>query len=173
MSTQRIAQQDLRELVRTFEALRGLHEQLIVVVESKIAAMKSADSASLQVVSRDEQELLKNLAERDAKRASLMQSVARKCGMTAKAAKSATVSQIGAFLPAAERELLQNAASRLQPVMARAAQVNRIAGTIARQVTSHMKFVFSALRPARSNPVGYGRRGETFAPGSAIVDVVG
>lgn len=173
MNAHKFSQQDLRELVRAFEALRGLHEQLITVVESKIAAMKSADAASLQEVGRDERELLKNLAERDARRASLMQSLARQCGMSAKAARSATVSQIGSNLPSAERELLAGAAARLQPVMARAAQANRVAGTIARQVTSHMKFVFSALRPAQPNPVGYGLRGETFVPESAIVDVVG
>lgn len=173
MSAQNFNQQELRELVRAFEALRGLHEQLIKVLEAKIAAMKSADSAALQTAGRGEQELTRNLSERDARRSALMQSLARQCGMTARAARNATVSQIAAHLPAAEGELLQNAASRLQPVMARAAQANRIAGTIAKQVTSHMKFVFSALRPAQSSPVGYTLRGESYVAGSAIMDVVG
>ena len=166
-------QQHLRELVRSFDALRGLHEQLFAVLEAKIEAMRTANVPVLQTVNQDEHAILVGLREKESQRASLMQALARECGMSAKAARSATVSQITPLLPDVERELLLNAASRLQLIVARTAQANRIAATIARQVTHHMKFVFSALRPACTGPVGYTLRGESFVANPAIMDVVG
>lgn len=166
-------QQHLRDLVRSFDALRGLHEQLFEALESKIAAMRGANVAELQKANQEEHGLLLRLREKETQRASLMQALARECGLSAKAARTATVSEIAPLVPAIERELLLHAASRLQAVVAQTAQANRIAGTIARQVTHHMKFVFSALRPARTAPLGYTVRGESFLANPAIVDVVG
>jgi hypothetical protein len=166
-------QQYLRELVRSFEALRGLHEQLFEALETKIEAMRIANVPALQNASQDEHAQLIGLREKENQRASLMQALARECGMPTKNARLATVSQIAPLLPDVERELLNHAASRLQAVVARTAQANRIAATIARQVTQHMKFVFSALRPACAAPVGYTLRGESFVANPAIMDVVG
>lgn len=171
--TPRNAQQLLRELVRSFDALRGLHEQLFSVLEAKIAAMRAADVPALQVANQEEHALLLKVREKENQRGSLMQALARQCGMTAKVARTASVSQITALLPDVERELLVHAASRLQAIVARTAQANRVAGTIAREITHHMKFVFSALRPARSAPVGYTLRGESFVANPAIMDVLG
>ena len=166
-------QQHLRELVRSFDALRALHEQLFGILEAKIAAMRAANVAALQTANQEEHAVLQTLREKESQRSSLMQALARECGMTAKAVRKATISEIAPLIPSVERELLLNAASRLQAVVARTAQANRIAGTIARQVTSHMKFVFSGLRPARSTPVGYTVRGESFLANPVIMDVVG
>lgn len=166
-------QQHLRELVRNFEALRGLHAQLFAVLEAKIEAMRTANVPALQAANQDEHAILPGLREKESQRASLMQALARDLGMSATAVRTAAVSQIAPLLPAVERELLLNAASRLQEVVGRTAQANRIAATIARQVTNHMKFVFSALRPARTAPVGYTLRGESFVANPAIVDIVG
>jgi|CXWL01.1.fsa_nt_gi hypothetical protein len=171
--TPKSGQQHLRELVRSFDALRGMHEQLFAVLEGKIEAMRTANVPALQNASQDEYALLQSLREKENRRASLMQALARECGMSAKAARTATVSQITPLMPDIERELLLNAASRLQWIVARTAQANRIAATIARQVTHHMKFVFSAIRPARTAPVGYTLRGESFVANPAIMDVVG
>jgi hypothetical protein len=166
-------QQHLRELVRSFDSLRVLHERLFEILENKIAAMRAANVAALQTANQDEHVLLLSLREKENERASLMQAVARERGMSAKAARTARVSEIAPLMPVVESELLLHAASRLQAVIARTAQANRIAGTIARQVTNHMKFVFSGLRPARSAPVGYTVRGESFLANPVIMDVVG
>lgn len=171
--TAKTAPQHLRELVRSLDAMRGLHEQLFDILEAKMAAMRAANVAALQTANQNEHAVVQTLREKESQRSSLMQAVARECGMTAKAARTATVSEIAPLVPGVERELLLNAASRLQGVVARTAQANRIAGTIARQVTNHMKFVFSGLRPARSAPVGYTVRGESFLANPVIMDVVG
>jgi len=171
--TTKASPQELRELVRAFEALRGLHEQLYSALEEKIGAMRRADIATLHTAGEEEQVLLQQLRERGIRRASLMQSVARECGMTPRAARSASVSQIAELLPGAERGLLLDASGRLQATIAKTAQANRIAASIAREVMGHMKFVFSAVRPVRTAPVGYTRRGESFVAGAAVMDVVG
>ncbi len=165
--------QNLRELVRSFDALRILHEQLFQVLERKIEAMRAANVTAMESAGRDEQTVLKTLKDKESRRGALMQTLARECGIAAKSARTATVSQIGALLPAVERELLQHAAARLQEVVARTAQANRIAAAVARGVTNHLKFVFSAARPAQGDPVGYTLRGESFAANPVIMDVVG
>lgn len=171
--TTKLTQPALRELIRTFDCLRGLHQQLLGVLEAKIAAMRAADVAGLEVANKEEHAILPLLREKDQLRAGLMQAMAREYGLTAKAARTATVSQLAGFVPAVERELLLGSSARLQEVLARSSQANRLAASIAKQVTNHMKFVFSALRPACTAPIGYTLRGESFAAGPAIVDVVG
>ena len=122
--TAKTGQQHLRELVRSFDALRGLHEQLFKVLEAKIEAMRTANVPALQTANQDEHAILLLLREKENQRASLMQALARECGMSAKTARTATVSQIAPLVPAVERELLLNAASRLQVIVARTAQAN-------------------------------------------------
>ena len=163
----------LRELIRTLDGLRSLHQQLREVLETKIAAMRAADVSALESASKDELDLLPLLREKEVLRAGLMQTLAREFGLPAKQARNVRVSQLAEFVPGIERELLLKSSARLQEVLARSAQVNRLAASIARHVTDHMKFVFTGLRPMGTAPIGYTRRGESFAAGPALVDLVG
>lgn len=163
----------LRELIRAFDALRGLHQQLLGILEARMAAMRAADMAALEAANRDEQAILPQLREKDQLRAGLMQSLAREFGLPTAQARTATVSQLAQHFPAVERELLLKSSARLKEVLVKSAHANRVAAAIARHVTDHMKLVFSALRPGRAAPVGYTLRGESFADGPAIVDMVG
>lgn len=166
-------QNNLRELVRSFDALRIIHEQLFKVLEAKIEAMRAANVSAMESANQDEQLIVKTLREKEGKRAALMLSLARECGMAVRDARAATVSRIAPLLPAVERELLEHAAARLQKVIARTAQANRIASAVARGVTHHLKYVFSAIRPAAPAPVGYTLRGESLTGGPAVMDLVG
>jgi hypothetical protein len=163
----------LRELIRTFDAIRLLQQRLRGVLDAKIAAMRSADVTALEAAGHDADELLPLLQEKEPVRAGLMQVLARELGLPAQAARGVSVSQLAERLPAVERELLLHSAARLQEVLVQTARANRLAATIARHVTEHMKQVFSALRPARNPATGYDVRGESFAVGPAIVDTVG
>jgi len=151
----------LRDLVRLFDGLRMLHDELFHVLESKIDAMRRADVTGIQSAGEREQVIVLRMQEREGFRRQLMEAIGGDLGLSAKAARSLTVSQLAARLPDPERNLVVNAGSRLQTVMAKSAQANRLAATIARDVVQHMKWVFAAVRPADAVPVGYTGRGRT------------
>ncbi|MEK7710653.1 MAG: flagellar export chaperone FlgN [Planctomycetota bacterium] len=164
----------LRDLVRLFDGLRLLHDELFCVIESKIEAMRHADVAAIQAAAESEQVIVTRLKERDGFRNQLMEAIGQDLKLSAKAARALTVSQLAARLPEPERSLVVNAASKLQAVMAKSAQANRLAATVAREVVRHMKWVFAAVRPADAAPIGYTGRGLTVAIADAsLFEAVG
>ena len=153
----------LRDLVRLFDGLRLLHDELFCVIESKIEAMRRADVAAIQTAAESEQVIVTRLKEREGFRDQLMEAIGQDIGFSAKAARALTVSQLAARLPVPERSLVVNAALKLQVVMAKSAQANRLAATVARAIVQHMKWVFAAVRPSDAAPIGYTGRGRTVA----------
>lgn len=179
----------LRDLVRLFDALRLLHDELFCVIESKIEAMRRADVAAIQAAAESEQVIVTRLKERVGFRNQLMEAIGQdlqlsanphqnqyrdRFGAVSGAARALTVSQLAARLPEPERSLVVNAASKLQAVMAKSAQANRLAATVAREVVQHMKWVFAAVRPTDAAPIGYTGRGQTVATADAsLFEAVG
>ena len=153
----------LRDLVRLFDALRMLHEELFRVFDAKIDAMRRADTVAIQTAGDHEQLIVARLKEREGFRKQLMDAIGKDLGTAKPAARSLTVSQLAERLPEPERGLVTTAASRLRAAMATSAQANRVAATVARDVVQHMKWVFAAVRPAEAASQGYTGRGQTVA----------
>ncbi len=161
--TRGVERKRLRDLVRLFDALRMLHEELFRVCDAKIDAMRRADTEAIQAACDHEQLIVTRMNEREGFRMQLMEAIGQDLGMAKSTARSLTVSQLAERLPEPERGLVMDAASRLRNAMAASAQANRVAATVAREVVQHMKWVFAAVRPAEAASQGYTGRGQTVA----------
>jgi len=164
----------LRDLVRLFDTLRLLHEELFRVTDSKIDAMRHADTGAIQAAGENEQLIVTRLKEREGLRKQLMEAIGQDLGIAKNAARLLTVSQLATRLPEPERGLVVSAASRLQAAMTKSSQANRVAAAVAREVVQHMKWVFAAVRPAETALHGYTGRGQTIANTDAsLFEIVG
>ncbi len=170
----RIETKRLRDLVRLYDGLRFLHEELFNVIETKIASMRLADVAAIQSAAEAEQAVVARMREREGLRLQMMEAIGRDLGLTAKESRSMTVSQLSARLAKPEGKLLAAAASKLQIALARTKQANRLASSIARDVVEHMKSVFASVRPREAAFVGYTGRGRNVAGAeSSLFEAVG
>jgi flagellar biosynthesis/type III secretory pathway chaperone len=164
----------IRDLIRLLEQLRALHDDLFSLIDSKIVAMRRADVPRLTQFATQEGELTARLRERETFRGQLMETIGKAMGMTPRAARALTISQLVEHVEEGQRPTLLDAAQRLRGSVMKVMQANRIAGTISRELLDHLKWVLSAVRPREDRPGvycgdgGFARHGE-----AALVELVG
>ena len=145
----------LKDLVALFDGLHKLHEQLLTLIRSKVDAMKRADVPAMQSLSEQEQLLARRVEQREGLRRQLMDKIGEQCGLSSRAARALSVSQFAGRLRDPQRTTLQQAAQKLREIIAKVAQANRVAGTISREVLTHLEWVFASVRPASDQPLVY------------------
>jgi len=150
----------LKDLVTLFDGLHKLHEQLLTLIRSRIDAMRRADSPAMQSLSEQEQLLVKRVEQREGLRRQLMDKIGEQCGLSSRAARALSVSQFAGRLREPQRTALQQAAQKLREIIAKVAQANRVAGAIAREVLTHLEWVFASVRPASDQPLVYSINGQ-------------
>ncbi len=174
MMNKKLEPRRVRDLVRVLEELTGLHEQLAETMEQKIAAMKRADLIVLTQMTDQEKELAGRITERDGLRRQILDVLGTQMGLPSKAARALTAGELGAAASQPEREALGQARDGLRPVLDRVARLNRLAFAVSRAILSHLEWVFSAVKPRVSSPVGYaGDGGAVGLSGTQVLDAVG
>jgi hypothetical protein len=172
--TQTVEPQRLNDLVRLMGVLEKLHERLLALVQSKIDAMRRADTAAMNSLKDQEQATVRQLRERDGLRRQLVESMGEEMELPLRGASAITVSQLAARLSEPGRTRLLRAAGSLRLVMSRVAQANRIAGAMSREILNHLGWVFASVRPAGARSVGYSGSGDvTAASQTRLVEIVG
>jgi len=164
----------LKDLVTLFDGLHKLHEQLLALIRSRIDAMKRSDVAAMQSLSEQEQLLAGRVEQREGLRRQLMDKIGEQCGLSSRAARALSVSQLAGRLDEPQRTTLQQAAQRLRGIIAKVAQANRVAGAISREVLTHLEWVFASVRPASEQPFVYSVNGQApLANDARIFETVG
>lgn len=167
MSTVVTLDRRLGDLTRLLDGLAGLHGELFRLLDAKIEASRRADLAAMQGAGQNEQNLLVAIRNRNGLRAQLMAVLGRELGIPA-GSGAVSVSKIAARLSEAQRPLLNEAAARLQAIMAKVSQANRLAAAIARDILQHMKWVFAAVQP-RAAGGGYTAGGGSSGPSESVL----
>jgi len=164
----------VRDLMRLFETLKVLHEQLLTLMDSKLDAMKRADVAAMCLCGEQEQAILKRLHEREGFRAQLMDVIGEELGMNSRTARAVAVSQLAPRLAEPERTELLASADQLRAMVLRVRQANRVVGVVSREILNHLRWVFAAVRPKDEKPTCYSDEGVLVSPtGMAIFETVG
>lgn len=172
--TQTIESRRIKDLLTLLESLRELYRQLLTLVQSKIDAMRRADTPAMQTLSEQEQALAGRIQEREGFRHQLMDAIGEELHMPPRAARALPMSQLASRLCTRQRSALTDAAGRLREVVAKVTQANRVAGAVSREILNHMKWVFSAVRPRDAEPVGYSGDGALVGPADhRIFETVG
>lgn len=163
----------LRDLIRLFDVLRDLHGQLLALIQFKMDAMKRADLPAVNELNQREQAMVRRLEEREGLRRQLMDSIGAELGLPPRAARVLTVSQLAARLTEPARRSLLDSANELRSVAVKVARLNRVAGAFTREVTTHLKWVFAAVRPKEDSPSGYTGTGVAAAADLRLFEAVG
>lgn len=164
----------LADLLKFFNVLVGLHDELLALIRAKVDAMKRSDIQRMQALTEQEHSLAKRIHEREGYRRQLMDAIGEQLRLPPRAARALSVSQLAARMPEPQRSKLLEAANRLRAGVTRTAAANRVAGTIARQISSHLRWVFASVKPREDGSNGYSDDGEPVARmGTKILDAVG
>ncbi len=172
--TRGVVPKRLRDLVKLLGSLQRLQGQLLILIQSKIDAMKRADIPAMRDLNDQEQTVVKQLQERDGFRRQLMDAIGEELGLPPRSARALSVSQLASRLPEPARTNLLDAAGRLRGAVSQVAQANRVAGAVSREILNHLKWVFASVRPAEGKPVGYSGQGVPVGPcDTRILETVG
>jgi hypothetical protein len=164
----------LGDVLKLFDAMRRLYEQLVGLIQSKIDAMRRADVETMRQLTEQEQSVVTRLHEREGFCRQLLDALGEEIGLPPRAGRALSVSQLASHLPPSEQTGLLHASSRLREVVFKATRANRVAGVVSRELLNHAKWILGSVRPAGATPVGYSGDGALVAPvNTRIFETVG
>lgn len=164
----------VRDLVRLLDQMRSLYGQMFTLIDEKLAAMRRSDVEAMTHAGTKETVLADRLGEREGLRKQLMDAVGEEIGLASRSGRRLTVSQLANRLADRDKAALLAAADRLRREVAKVAQANRVAGVVAREVVSHLRWVFAAVRPCEEEPAGYSKSGVVVSRSAGpMFDAVG
>lgn len=163
----------LTDLCRLLEQLRAGYDELANATRQKIEAMRTANLALISGCASAEERVLAHLKERMGLRAQLMDALGIQMGMPRGMGKQLTLNQLCERLDSKWQSSIQDAAESLRGAACRAAHANRVAGTAARDLLMHLRWVFDAVKPGCEAGC-YSRGGNRLAvSGTTLLDTVG
>lgn len=164
----------VRDLQRLLEQVRVVYGELFAVIDAKLGAMKRADVAALTELSAKEIALVQRLTERETLRGQLMDAIGGELGLTARAGRSMTISQLADRLAEPERGALLQTTEGLRAVLLKVMQANRVCGAVSLELLNHLRWVLAAVRPRDEKPNVYSGNGAFVGGGaSALLELVG
>jgi hypothetical protein len=169
-----IASHRFADLLKLFNTLVTLHDELLVLIRAKIDAMKKSDVNRIQTLTEQERQVARRIHEREGLRRQLMDGLGGQIGLPPRAARALSASQLAGRLREPQKTDLLEAAGRLRDGVTRMAATNRMAGAIAGQIINHLHWVFASVRPPGDRPMGYSDEGALVASSQTkILDAVG
>lgn len=164
----------IADLAKLLGQMSELNEQLAPVLESKIEAMRRADTEGMGTCEQREARLIEQLRERDGFRKQLMDIIGTELGLPPKAGRTLNLTQLGLRVNEAERAALVAAGNRLRSEVAGVRQVERVASAVSREILYHLQWIFAAVKPHDDHGNEYSPDGALVRRGgSAMVELLG
>jgi flagellar biosynthesis/type III secretory pathway chaperone len=148
----------LRELHEQLASLHTLMKQLAELAGEKLAAMRRADTATLDRCTAREAELVKTVFGSEAKRKALLARIAQSLHLPQP--ERAKLGEIAERLPEPSASALRARNAALREIAAELQQKNRLAAKVAQNLQSHIRGVFAELAGAAQETPVYGPRGQ-------------
>lgn len=156
------------ELLALMSTLEELHGELAEVAERRMDAMRRADLEAMAALSVRDAELARRLRETEEARRGVLERIGSTTVRNGGRNRMPTVSQLSLILDEGERARLMDAAKRLRAAVFRSGRLHRLAGSVAREVLDHLRWVFASMREKGVGESGYGVTGQ----GRRILDAV-
>lgn len=164
----------VNDLLVLLNTLRGLYAKFGSLMDTKLAAMRTAEMDSVQSLQTQERQLAERIAERNGLRRQLMDRIAEDLGMPRDAARAMTLSGLAAHMRDPLRARMLVAAGELRETVRRTEQMTEKVAMVSRLMLQHMRKVFETMAEFSECKGVYGARGETLRDrGEALFQAIG
>lgn len=164
----------LGELVALFGEMESNQRALVEIIRAKTDAMRRADLEALRSLDMKELRRVEQLQAHEETRRKLLDRIGDEAGLTLRVARTLTVTHLATWLAEPQRQRLLRATTTLREVAAQLARVNRIAGTVTRELTNHLSWALCSIRPQGLTPVGYSGDGVPVSMDNApVIEAMG
>lgn len=159
-------------LMGLLEEMVVLHDELAVVLRSKLEAMKKSNVGAIQSAAAREGLLVRKMAELDRRRGDVMAVIGSALG--AGTGKGLTISRVAEGAEPAERERLLAMSAGLQQRVRVVAELHRVITIVSAEMLAHFRSVLTVMTRAGDEAGTYTRRGRMESKGSMrVLDAVG
>lgn len=158
-----------KELVRLLNEMARLHEQLGALMQTKLEAIRGADSDAIESITARELMLANRVAEREGIRRDLVSNILRQMGDDGQKQRSLRISELAERFAEPRRSQILVAAAGLR---ARLDQIDRIRVTttmITQEMLRHMNEIISVMTSGGRTTGVYSRAGNRETSGVANV----
>ncbi len=163
---------DAGGLMALLEEMLVLHDELAVVLRSKLEAMKRSNVGGMQSAAAREGHLVRKMAELDRRRVGVMAGLGS--ALEAGSGKGLTISRMAEGVGTAERERLLAMSAGLQQRIRAVAELHRVITIVSAEMLAHFRSVFTVMTRAGDEAGIYTRRGRMESKGSMrVLDAVG
>lgn len=167
-SEQRVAQ-----LVTVLGELKRLHDELAIVVQRKLDAMRAANADAIRSTCSREEFLAQKIREQDGLRRQLLELVGTQMGLAGEVARAMTVTELADRVGEPARSRLLVLAAALRERVRATADTNRVVGLVSHEMLKHFRQVYGVMAEANRAPGLYSRRGRNENPAITVFEAVG
>ena len=147
----------------------GCHTRLYMLLEQKREAIRTADAAQVESVSRQEHMVLQQVTELEKQRLLLAGEMTEL--VDASRSKPLSVSEIAAYIEPARRDELLSLAGGVREAIVKVQQLSQVIRAAAEALSAHMAGVLQLVHSAVSQARVYGRSGRMHV-GSSITSSI-
>lgn len=159
-------------LLGLLEEMLVLHDELAVVLRSKLEAMKKSNVPAIQSAAAREALLVRKMAELDRRRGDVMASIGAALGSGA--GKGLTISRVAEAAEPAERERLLAMSAGLSQRVRAVSDQHRVITIVSAEMLAHFRSVLTVMTRTGEEAGTYTRRGRMESKGSMrVLDAVG
>jgi hypothetical protein len=167
-----VSQQLAGQLADSLSQLRQLYEELMLVLRRKLESMKRADSEGLNSCSARERFLAQRIAEAESHRKQVLSRLQNELGF--QAGRGVTVAELAGRLQEPARSKLLIMAQGLHQLISEADRMNQVAALVAKELLTHFRRVYEAMRVTQGAGALYGPGGARELEGTErLIDAVG
>jgi len=156
-------------LIRVLTELKRLHEELALVVQNKLDAMRRADTQAIGSAVAREEFLIGRIRDQESLRRRLLDGIARDPDRSTASAQPLTAAELAARLHEPYRSRLLGLAAGLRACVRQTEEANRVAAIISAEMIRHFRQIYQVMAAAGSSPGVYARNGRPQAGGGASV----
>lgn len=144
-------------LVQCLSALREAYEELLTVVNGKLAATKKADVEAINSCAAREQFLVERVTQVENVRRKILTQLQQQLGMDA--SNPTTISALAEHVDEPDRSRLLVLAAALRRLIEEVNRVNEVAALVTHELSKHLKHVFDVMAAPAMDGAVYGPRG--------------
>lgn len=153
--------QDLEQLFLLMDRLVQLHDQMIATLDRQLAAARAADSAMMHQCQQQTEDLVRQVAQNEAQRRTLVKNIATQLGLDgATQGRGVTATRLAGALQGPSRARLAQQTARLREKLAETDRLNRLLAEVSRKILLHLKGAYEAVTRIAGTTGTYAANGQ-------------